>query len=96
MASTAPALPEIWMRLHNRKGLLKLMAIQNVSGRQLATAAGYKSHTYMQRLLRGDVSTLDLEPAVRIAKYLGVGVDDLFVARDSSDTGGTAKRGKAA
>lgn len=84
------------MRLHNRKGLLKLMAIQNVSARQLAKAAGWKSHSYMNRLLKGEVLTLEVEPAVRIAKYLGVGVDDLFVARVSSEGGDSGKRGVAA
>lgn len=80
------------MRLHNRKGLLKLMAIQNVSARRLALAAGWKSHSYMNRLLNGSVTTLDVEPAVRIARYLGVGVDDLFLPRVSSDAGEDAKR----
>lgn len=84
------------MRLANRKLLAKLMAIQGVSARQLAKAAGWKSHTYLQRLLRDEVQTLEVEPAVRIAKYLGVGVDDLFVARVSSETGKKAQRGKAA
>lgn len=100
MSTQTGRLPELWMRLHNRKGLLKLMAIQNVSARQLAKAAGWKSHSYMNRLLKdpknGGVDTLEVEPAVRIAKYLGVGVDDLFVARLSSETGPSAKRGAAA
>lgn len=73
------------MKLHNRKGLMKLMAIQGVSARGLAKAAGWKSHSYMNRLLAGQVDTLEVEPAVRIAKYLGVGVDDLFIARVSTD-----------
>lgn len=80
------------MRLHNRKGLLKLMAIQNVSARTLAREAGWRSHSYMNRLLTGEVTTLEVEPAVRIAKYLGVGVDDLFMARLSSESGQTDKR----
>lgn len=74
------------MRLHNRKGLRKLMAIQNVSARSLARAAGWKSHSYMNRLLAGEVDTLEPEPALRIARHLGVGVDDLFMPRLSTDT----------
>lgn len=73
------------MRLIDRKRLAKLMAIQGVSARQLAKAAGWKSHSYMNRLLSGEATTLEVEPAVRIAKKLGVGVDDLFMARLSSD-----------
>lgn len=96
MSINREPLPGIWMRLHNRKGLLKLMAIQQVSARRLARAAGWRSHSYMNRLLSGEVSTLEVEPAVRIAEYLKVGVDDLFMPRTSSDGGETAKRGRAA
>jgi transcriptional regulator with XRE-family HTH domain len=93
---TPARIPEVWMKLHNRKLLLKLMAIQEVSARQLARQAGWSSHSFMNRLLRGDVDTLSVEPAVRIARYLGVGTDDLFATRVSIDSSGSAKRGKAA
>ncbi len=73
------------MLLLDRKRLLKLMLIQGVSQRDLAEAAGWKSHSYLGRLLRGQVKNLEPDPAVRIAYYLGVGVDDLFVPRSSSD-----------
>jgi transcriptional regulator with XRE-family HTH domain len=89
-------LGDIWMKLTDRKRLAKLMAIQGVSARGLARAAGWKSHSYMNRLLAGEVDTLEVEPAVRIARYLGVGTDDLFVARVSSDARQTVKRGRVA
>ncbi|NOV98170.1 helix-turn-helix domain-containing protein [Isoptericola halotolerans] len=82
----------IWMVLTDRKKLAKLMVIQDVSQRELAKAAGWKSHSYLGRLLRGEVNTLDLEPAVRIAMYLQVGTDDLFMSRSSSDSRRNAKR----
>lgn len=84
------------MVLKDRKQLAKLMVIQNVSGRQLALAAGWKSHTYLQRLLRGQVNTLDTDPALRIANKLGVGVDDLFLVRVSSASGQPTQKGAAA
>lgn len=83
------------MQVRDAKTIRKLMVIQNVSQRSLARAAGYKSHAYMGRILRGEVKTLDPEAAVRVAKYLGVGVDDLFLVRVSSDTPQTAKQGVA-
>lgn len=83
------------MRLTDRKKLQKLMVIQDVTQRELAQAAGWRSHSYLGRLLRGTVDTLDVEPAVRIAKYLGVGTDDLFVARVSSDSRQSAQRAAA-
>lgn len=99
MDTTSTRLPGIWMRLHNRKGLRKLMAIQNVSARRLASAAGWSSHSYMNRLLKdpkdGGVDTLDVEPAVRIARYLGVGVDDLFMSRLSTDMAQNVQRRSA-
>lgn len=73
------------MQVRDPKMIRKLMTIQGVNYRTLAHHAGYKSHAYLGRLLRGEVKTLDPEAAVRIAKFLGVGVDDLFLVRTSSD-----------
>jgi transcriptional regulator with XRE-family HTH domain len=77
----------VWMKLIDAKRLRKLMVIQGVSARELARQAGWKSHSYMNRLLDSadPTDTLEVEPAVRIAAFLGVGVDDLFLARVSSD-----------
>lgn len=84
------------MILQDHKRLAKLMVIQGVSQRELARAAGWKSHTYMARLLRGDEKTLRPEPALRIAKYLGVGVDDLFLVGVDSLPVQRGQKGKAA
>lgn len=93
--SPTDTIPGIWMKLLDRKKLAKLMVIQGVSARGLAKAAGWKSHSYMNRLLAGEVSTLEPEPAVRIARHLGVGVDDLFMPRLSTDTGQNRQLGRA-
>lgn len=79
------------MELIDPNRLKKLMVIQGASGRQVSAAAGWKSHTYIQRLLKGDAKTLTPESAVRIAWFFGVGTDDLFVARSSSEAGDIAK-----
>lgn len=55
------------------------------SKRAIAKAAGWKSHTYIQRLLNGEAKTVKVISAVRIAYFLGCGVDDLFVPRSSSE-----------
>ncbi len=75
------------MEVIDPKKIAKLMVIQEVSAREVARQAGWKSHTYMQRLLKGDAKTLEPEHAVRIAHFFGVGTDDLFVARSSSEAG---------
>lgn len=82
----------VWMKLEDRRKLARLMTIQNVSQRELATAAGWKAHSYLGRLLRGEVDTLEPEHALRIAEYLQVGVDDLFVVRTSSGSRLIGKR----
>ena len=84
------------MEVRDAKKIAKLMVIQGVSQRSLAHHAGYKSHAYMGRILRGEVKTLDPDAAVRIAKFLGVGTDDLFLTRVSPDSGQTAQRQGAA
>jgi transcriptional regulator with XRE-family HTH domain len=84
------------MKLINRKRLATLLVVQEISQRQLAKAVGWKSHSYLGRLLRGDVDTLDPEVALRIAEHLGVGVDDLFVPRVSTDSGKNDKSRRAA
>lgn len=84
------------MKLIDRKRLKTLMVVQEVSQRELAKAAGWKAHSYLGRLLRGEVDTLGPEAALRIAKHLGVGVDDLFVSKLSTPTGRTTKSRSAA
>lgn len=56
------------------------------AGRELARAAGWKAHSYLGRLLNPNNKARTLEPdhAVRIAAYLGVGVDDLFLVKVDS------------
>lgn len=83
------------MRLIDRKRLARLIAIKGVSKRQVARAAGWKSHTYLLRLLSGEVTTCEVEHAVKIARFLEVGTDDLFMAKVSGSTGQPGK-GRAA
>lgn len=76
-----------WMELRDHKKLATILVIQDVTQRELAAAAGYSSHSYIGRLLRGEVKTLDTEAAVRISTFLGLPLEDLFVPRVSSKTG---------
>ncbi|MBM6622634.1 helix-turn-helix transcriptional regulator [Micrococcaceae bacterium RIT802] len=78
---------DLWMELRDRKKLQRLMIVQDVSNRRLAMAAGWKSHSYMNRLVSGQVKTLEPEPALRIAKFLGVGVEDLFLTKVEDSAG---------
>lgn len=86
------------MKVLDPKKIVKLMVIQGVTQRELAEAAWGKgaSHSYLGRILRGEIKSIRSDPADRIAHYLGVGRDDLFVARLSTETAHNAKRGRAA
>lgn len=85
------------MELHDagRRKLGKLMILQDVSQRELAHAIGWRSHSYLGRLLRGEVKTLDTDAALRIAHFFGVPeVSDLFLTRASSDSRSSMNRKK--
>lgn len=91
--------PEVYMILRDRKKLARLMVVQEVSQRELAEAAGWRSHSYLGRLLRGEKNSLEPDPALRIAHYLMVPVDDLFkteVDRKTGDVGPKSGRRSAA
>lgn len=84
------------MRVLDPKKIVKLMVIKGISQRQLAAVLGWDSHSYLGRILRGKIKSVRPDVAARIAEYLEVGMDDLFVPRVTSDTAQTAKRRRAA
>jgi transcriptional regulator with XRE-family HTH domain len=73
------------VRLHNLRGLRTLLVVRDVSQRQLAHAAGYRSHAYVGRIVRGEVDTLEPEAARAIAAYLQVDLGFLFEPRSSGE-----------
>lgn len=91
MAPTDDEPGELFMILKDRKQLASVMIVQGISQRELAKAAGWKSHSYLGRLLRGEVKTLDGDAALRIAHKLGLPVDMLFLTRVSEKTGSTVR-----
>jgi transcriptional regulator with XRE-family HTH domain len=66
------------MILKDRKALARLMAVEGMSQRGLAERAGWRSHSYVGRLVAGKARAVRPEAAGRIAAALGVRVDDLF------------------
>lgn len=73
------------MELKDRTLLASVMEEQGKSARYIARIAGYKSHTYVQRLLKGHNKNLDAVPAARIAHDLGLPFNVLFRTRTSGD-----------
>lgn len=80
------------MKVIDPKKILKLMAIQEVSARQLSEEVGYSSHAYITRILRGEIKTVTPERAARIARFFEVDISDLFMPRLSTDSGLSVKR----
>lgn len=63
-----------------------LMKDLKISGRQLSETVGWNSHTYLQRILRGEIRTVTTDKAEKIAITLGVPRDVLFVPKVSVNT----------
>lgn len=87
MARSEIEVGELYMILKDHKKLMSILIVQEISQRELARAAGWKSHSYMGRLLRGEAKTLDAEAAVRIAHRLGLPLEHLFLTIVSEKTG---------
>lgn len=87
---------EAWMVLKDRITLATLMAIHKVTQRELAEAAGWKSHGHVGNLLRGTKSTVTPPSAFRIAERLGVRTEDLFVPRVTKKTSQPVRKQHAA
>lgn len=81
--SNDTTLGEVWMQVRDHRKLARLAVIQDLSHRDIAEAIGWKSHSYVGRIMRGEVRTVDPEAAVRWAHLFGAAVDDLFLTRSS-------------
>lgn len=79
------SLGEVWMQVRDHRKLARLALIQDATHRQIAEAVGWKSHSYVGRIMRGEVRTVDPEAAVRICHYFGVAVDDFFMTKSSKN-----------
>ena len=73
------------MRLTERRKLLRLMIVEGVSGRKLAQVAGYQSHSYLQRVLRGERDGVNVDAAERIVDHFGLTLRDLFLPDMSNE-----------
>lgn len=79
------------MLVRDHRKLARLALIQDASHRQIAEAVGWKSHSYVGRILRGEIRTVDPDAAVRMCHFFGVAVDDFFVSRSAKNPGRNVK-----
>lgn len=84
------------MAVKDSRELAAVMELKRVSHRDLAEAAGYGAHSYISRLVRGEAKTLNELAALRIARHLGMQVEDLFVHQTSTNSGQTGQKKGAA
>jgi hypothetical protein len=64
--------------------LRKLMRATGLSARQVSRELGWASHSYLNRILAGEVRTVRLETALRIAELLRVPADLVFGSHDGT------------
>lgn len=67
-----------------RKRLATLMLIQERSHRDVSNAAGWKSRGMVGHLLAGRKRGCETDAAIKIARYFGVPVHELFVTKVST------------
>lgn len=80
------------LQVRDRAKIERLLVARDASRRQLAQAAGYASHAYVNRILNGDVQVVQYDRARRIARFLKADLDELFMLRTSTDTGRSTNR----
>ena len=71
------------MELRDLKKLKLLMDLNGLSTRDLAEIAGYRSHTHLARVLRGEYKTLPTERSFSMFEHFMQGVLDIFFVRKS-------------
>lgn len=76
-------LPECWMEIKDLEFFRDKIDDSPLNRRQIAALVGWRSHSYLNKLYKGDAKTLKVEPAVRMAKVLGARIDHLFVTKVS-------------
>lgn len=84
------------MKVRDPIQISRLMVRKGVSARELSKAAGWKSHTYLLRILNGKIKSVQPEPARKIAEHLGVDPDRIFLTEVTGDGGQNVRRRSAA
>lgn len=76
---------ELYMRVNDADLLRRVIKAKRLTARQLSRAMGWKSHSYMNRILNGEVRTVTPDVAVKLAYLLEVPVDLVFAPRVSGE-----------
>lgn len=74
----------------------RLMVRKGVSARELSKAAGWRSHTYLLRILNGHIKSVQPDPARKIADHLGVDTDRIFLTEVTGEAEHNDRAGRVA
>lgn len=74
------------MKVKDAELLRRLMESKGFTARQMSRDLGWSSHSYMNRILTGKVTTVTPDSAMKIAYLLQIPVDLIFVPRVSGET----------
>ena len=86
---------ELYMIVKDAELIRRLMVTRSggpISAREISRRMGWESHSYMNRILNGQVRTVTTDTAVKVAYLLGVPVDLIFTPKVSSDSGQNVRR----
>ena len=86
---------ELYMIVKDADLLRRLIETKGFTARQLSRAMGWSSHSYLNRILAGQVRSVSPDSAVKLAYLLQIPVDLVFVARVSGETRQTVGRKSA-
>lgn len=73
------------MQVKDGELLGRMITVKKYSQRAFATQLGWRSHTYLQRLIRGDVRSVTPDAAALISHLLEVPQDVLFETKVSTN-----------
>lgn len=72
------------MRVKDAELMRRLMQAAGVTARQMSRDLGWSSHSYLNRILAGQVRTVTEQTAEQLCALLQVPLSLLFVAEDRS------------
>lgn len=89
MSATPDLAPmELYMIVKDPELIRRCMQAKQppLTARAVSKRLGWKSHSYMNRILSGETRSVSTDTAMKIAVLLGVPVDLIFAARVSGDS----------
>ncbi|WP_370291529.1 helix-turn-helix domain-containing protein [Nocardioides sp.] len=83
---------ELYMLVKDADLIRRLMESKGLTARRISRDMGWSSHSYLNRVLNGQVRSVTPDAAVKLAYLLQVPVDLIFVPRVSGDTRQNVRR----